>query len=85
MDSILENKRFPAQPDGKIELGSIDQAETGDVRLQCRRDDDWFYCAASFNTGLGVFDAAADAVNSSRWRMLHNSRSVFPEPLAIST
>jgi hypothetical protein len=32
-----------------------------------------------------VFDAAADAVNSSRWRMLHNSRSVFPEPLAIST
>ena len=66
LDAILENKTFPDRPEGKIELGSIDlKAETGKTfAFNAGQTTIGFKASAEFKTGLGVFNAAADAIGS---------------------
>ena len=66
LDAILENKPFPDRPDGKIELGSIDlQADTGKTfAFNAGQTTIGFKASAEFKTGLGVFNAGADAISS---------------------
>ena len=66
LDAILENKPFPDRPAGKIELGSIDlNAETGKTfAFNAGQTTIGFKASAEFKTGLGVFNAASDAIGS---------------------
>ncbi len=66
VDAILENKPFPDRPEGKIELGSIDlKAETGKTfALNAGQATIGFKASGEFKTGLGVFNSAADAIDS---------------------
>lgn len=64
IDAILENKPFPDRPDGEIELGRIDvKGETGKTfAFNAGQTTIGFSASADLKTGLGVFNAAADAI-----------------------
>jgi len=66
LDAILENKPFPDRPGGKIELGSIElKAETGKTfAFNAGKTTIGFQASVAFKTGLGVFNAADDAIGS---------------------
>jgi hypothetical protein len=66
LQAILDNKPFPDRPDGKIELGRIGlEAETGKTfAFNAGQTTIGFRASAGFNTGLGVFNAASDAIGS---------------------
>lgn len=66
LQAILADKPFPSRPGGKIELGSIMlQAKSGSqVAFNAGQGSVSFDFSASFHTGLGVFDQAADAIGS---------------------
>lgn len=66
MAAILDNKPFPDRSDGKIELGSIElNADTGkEFVFDAGQTTIGFRAAASFKSGLGVFNSAADAITS---------------------
>ncbi|HXU18270.1 MAG TPA: hypothetical protein VN708_24395, partial [Terriglobales bacterium] len=60
LQAILDNKPFPARPDGKIELGRIGlEAETGKTfEFNAGQTTIGFQASAAFKTGLGVFDSS---------------------------
>jgi len=66
LQAILDNKPFPARPDGKIELGRIGlEAETGKTfEFNAGQTTIGFQASAAFKTGLGVFDSSTDAIAS---------------------
>lgn len=66
LDAILENKPFPDRPDGKIDLGSIElKGETGKTfAFNAGQTTIGFQASAEFKTGLGVFNAAIDAIHA---------------------
>ena len=67
VDAILNNKPFPDRADGKIALGHVGlKAETGKSFSfgSAGTGSVTFGGSAGFETGIGVFDASSDAVDS---------------------
>jgi hypothetical protein len=65
LQAIAKNDPFPTRPDGKIPLGNIALAANGQpVNFKANGGSVSFGFQASFRTGAGVFDRAADAIGS---------------------
>jgi len=60
LKSIITNDQFPS---GTIELGQLAvQGDTGDIKLQAAGTALTLHATAHFKTGVGVYDAASDAM-----------------------
>ena len=67
LQSIVNNTPFPERPNGQLELGSIALQASGGNQVTFSAGTSGnvsFNFSASFKTGAGVFDKAADALSS---------------------
>src|ERR1700690_3505072 len=66
LQAILSDSAFPTRPEGKIELGSVMLEASGgtQVTFDAGQGTVGFDFSASFKTGVGVYDQAADAIGS---------------------
>jgi hypothetical protein len=65
LQAFVKDEPFPTRPNGQIPLGSITLAADGKpVNFKANGGSVSFGFEASFKTGAGVFDKAADAIDS---------------------
>jgi hypothetical protein len=65
-NAILKDEKFPDRPDGKIVIGNVSLKESGNkaISLGTVGASVTFGASGGFQTGIGVFDSASDAVGS---------------------